>query len=204
MEEGSLRCDANVSVRPRGQKEFGTKTEVKNVNSFRFVQAALDYEIARQVEVIESGGKIVQETRLYNATGRTRRCAARSRRTTTATSPSRTCCPLVVDRKWRDAIRSRLPELPEARRARMMTDYGLTEGDAHTLTLTKAMADAFESAAHKAKNPKRLANIISQTELIGRLKAAGLELDESPSWNRGGRTGSPPTSPKPAPSAAKC
>ena len=180
MEEGSLRCDANVSIRPRGQKELGTKAEVKNVNSFRFIKQALEYEIKRHEEVIESGGKIVQETRLYNPSeGRTYTMRTKERAHDYRYFPEPDLLPLVVDQKWRDEVHARLPELPEARRARMMTDYGITEGDAHTLTLTKAMADAFESAAHKAKNPKRLANII-QTELIGRLKAAGLELDESP------------------------
>lgn len=180
MEEGSLRCDGNVSIRPKGQKEFGTKAEVKNVNSFRFIKQALEYEIERHEQVIEAGGKIIQETRLYNAAeGKTYAMRTKERAHDYRYFPEPDLLPLVVDAKWQAEIKAKLPELPEARRQRMMADYGLTDQDAHTLTLTKSMADAFESAAHKAKNPKRMANII-QTELIGRLKANGLELEQSP------------------------
>jgi aspartyl-tRNA(Asn)/glutamyl-tRNA(Gln) amidotransferase subunit B len=180
MEEGSLRCDANVSVRPRGQKEFGTKTEVKNVNSFRFIREALVYEIERQVEVIESGGKITQETRLYNSNeGKTYGMRSKEQAHDYRYFPEPDLLPLVVDEKWQAEIRSTLPELPEARRTRMVTDYGITEQDAHVLTLTKALADQFESAAKAAKNPKRVANLV-QSELMGRLKAKGLEIEQSP------------------------
>src|SRR5271169_2709886 len=180
MEEGSLRCDANISVRRRGQKEFGTKTEVKNVNSFRFIKEALVYEIARQVEVIEGGGKITQETRLYNANeGKTYGMRLKEQAHDYRYFPEPDLLPLVVDEKWKAAIRASLPELPEARRERMMREYGITAGDAHTLTLTRAMADQFESAARTTKNPKRVANLV-QSELLGRLKAQGLELEQSP------------------------
>jgi aspartyl-tRNA(Asn)/glutamyl-tRNA(Gln) amidotransferase subunit B len=145
MEEGSLRCDANISVRPRGQKEFGTKTEIKNVNSFRFVKQALEYEIERHIEVIESGGKITQESRLYNShEGRTYGMRSKEQAHDYRYFPEPDLLPLVVDEKWQAAIRANLPELPEARRQRMMKDYGITAGDAHTLTLTRAMADQFE------------------------------------------------------------
>jgi aspartyl-tRNA(Asn)/glutamyl-tRNA(Gln) amidotransferase subunit B len=180
MEEGSLRCDANISVRPRGQKEFGTKTEVKNVNSFRFVKQALEYEIERHIEVLESGGKIAQESRLYNShEGRTYGMRSKEQAHDYRYFPEPDLLPLVVDEKWQAAIRASLPELPEARRQRMIKEYGITAGDAHTLTLTRAMADQFESAARGAKNPKRVANLV-QSELLGRLKAQGLELDQSP------------------------
>jgi len=180
MEDGSLRCDANISVRPRDQSEFGTKTEVKNVNSFRFVKQALEYEILRHIEVLESGGKIMQESRLYNAhEGRTYGMRSKEQAHDYRYFPEPDLLPLVVDEKWRDEIRAGLPELPEARRSRMMKEYGITAGDAHTLTLTRAMADQFEAAARKARNPKRVANLV-QGELLGRLKAAGLELDQSP------------------------
>jgi aspartyl-tRNA(Asn)/glutamyl-tRNA(Gln) amidotransferase subunit B len=180
MEEGSLRCDANISVRPRGQKEFGTKTEVKNVNSFRFIKQALEYEIERHIGVIESGGKIAQETRLYNAhEGKTYGMRSKEQAHDYRYFPEPDLLPLVVDEKWQAAIRANLPELPEARRERMMKEYGLTTGDAHTLTLTRALADQFESAARTAKNPKRVANLV-QSELLGRLKAQGLELEQSP------------------------
>src|SRR5438874_6248006 len=180
MEEGSLRCDANVSVRPRGEKKFGTKTEVKNVNSFRFIREAIEYEIERQVEVIESGGKITQETRLYNSVeGKTYGMRSKEQAHDYRYFPEPDLLPLVVDEKWRAEIRSTLPELPEARRKRMMADYGISAGAAYTLTLTKALADQFESAAKAAKNPNRVANLI-QSELIGRLKAKGLEIEQSP------------------------
>jgi aspartyl-tRNA(Asn)/glutamyl-tRNA(Gln) amidotransferase subunit B len=180
MEEGSLRCDANVSVRLRGEKKFGTKTEVKNVNSFRFIREALEYEIDRQIEVIESGGKITQETRLYNSVeGKTYGMRSKEQAHDYRYFPEPDLLPLVVDEKWQAQIRSTLPELPEARRKRMMADYGITTQDAHVLTLTKALADQFESAAKAAKNPKRVANLV-QSELMGRLKARGLEIEQSP------------------------
>jgi len=185
MEEGSLRCDANVSVRPRGQKEFGTKTEVKNVNSFRFIREALIYEIDRQVEVVESGGKITQETRLYNSNeGRTYGMRSKEQAHDYRYFPEPDLLPLVVDAKWQAEIRKLLPELPEARRSRMVRDYGITEQDAHVLTLTKTLADQFESAAKAAKNPKRVANLV-QSELMGRLKARGLEIEQSPITMKG-------------------
>ena len=180
MEEGSLRCDGNISVRPRGQKEFGTKTEVKNVNSFRFIREALEYEIGRQIEVIESGGKITQETRLYNAAeGKTYSMRSKEQAHDYRYFPEPDLLPLVVDEKWREEIRKTLPELPEARRKRLIADYGITAGDAHTLTVTKSLADQFELAAKAAKNPKRVANLV-QGELMGRLKAKGLEIERSP------------------------
>src|ERR1700681_128088 len=180
MEEGSLRCDANISVRPRGQKELGTKTEVKNVNSFRFIKQALEYEIERHIGVIEAGGSITQETRLYNShEGKTYGMRSKEQAHDYRYFPEPDLLPLVVDEKWQAAIRASLPELPEGRRQRMMKEYGITAGDAHTLTLTRALADQFESAARTAKNPKRVANLV-QSELLGRLKAYGLELEQSP------------------------
>ena len=180
MEEGSLRCDANVSVRPRGEKKLGTKTEVKNVNSFRFIREALEYEIGRHTEVIESGGKITQETRLYNsAEGRTYGMRSKEQAHDYRYFPEPDLLPVVVDESWRAEIRQTLPELPEARRKRMMADYAITAGDAYTLTLTKTLADQFEAAAKAAKNPKRVANLV-QGELLGRLKTKGLSIEESP------------------------
>jgi aspartyl-tRNA(Asn)/glutamyl-tRNA(Gln) amidotransferase subunit B len=180
MEEGSLRCDANVSVRPRGQKAFGTKAEIKNVNSFRFIREALVYEIARQVEVIESGGKIVQETRLYNShEGKTYSMRSKEQAHDYRYFPEPDLLPLVVDEKWKAEIAKTLPELPEARRARLTKDYGITEYDAQVLTVSKSLADQFEAAAKVAKNPKRVANLV-QSELMGRLKAKGIEIESSP------------------------
>ena len=180
MEEGSLRCDANISVRPRGQKEFGTKTEVKNVNSFRFIKQALEYEIERHVGVLESGERVTQETRLFNAhEGRTYGMRSKEQAHDYRYFPEPDLLPLVVDEKWQAQIRAGLPELPEARRERMIKEYGITAGDAYTLTATRALADQFESAAKAAKKPKRVANLV-QSDLMGRLKARSLELDQSP------------------------
>jgi len=180
MEEGSLRCDANVSVRPRGQKEFGTKTEIKNVNSFRFIREALEYEIDRQIEIVESGGKVRQETRLYNpAEGKTYGMRSKEQAHDYRYFPEPDLLPLVVDEKWQAEIRGTLPELPEARRKRMVADYGITDYDAQVLTATKSFADQFEEAAKAAKNPKRVANLV-QGELMGHLKAKGLEIEQSP------------------------
>jgi aspartyl-tRNA(Asn)/glutamyl-tRNA(Gln) amidotransferase subunit B len=180
MEEGSLRCDANVSVRPRGQKQFGTKTEIKNVNSFRFIREALEYEIDRHIGIIESGGKITQETRLYNSIeGKTYGMRSKEQAHDYRYFPEPDLLPLVVDEKWQAEIRSTLPELPEARRKRMVAHYGITDYDAQVLTATKSFADQFEAAAKAAKNPKRVANLV-QSELMGRLKAKGLEIEQSP------------------------
>src|SRR5258706_335782 len=180
MEEGSLRCDANVSVRPRGQKELGTKAEIKNVNSFRFIREALVYEIARQVEVIEGGGKIVQETRLYNShEGKTYSMRSKEQAHDYRYFPEPDLLPLVDDEKWKAEITKTLPELPEARRARLVKEYAITEYDAQVLTVSKSLADQFEEAAKAAKNPKRVANLV-QGELMGRLKARGVSVEQSP------------------------
>jgi aspartyl-tRNA(Asn)/glutamyl-tRNA(Gln) amidotransferase subunit B len=180
MEEGSLRCDANISVRPRGQAEFGTKTEIKNVNSFRFIREALEYEIGRQIDVIESGGKITQETRLYNANeGKTYGMRSKEQAHDYRYFPEPDLLPLVVDEKWKAEIARALPELPETRRARMVKEYGITEYDSQVLTFSKSLADQFEQAARAAKNPKRVANLV-QSELMGRLKAKGMEIENSP------------------------
>jgi aspartyl-tRNA(Asn)/glutamyl-tRNA(Gln) amidotransferase subunit B len=180
MEEGSLRCDANISVRPRGEKELGTKTEVKNVNSFRFIREALQYEIERHIAVIESGEKITQETRLYNANeGRTYGMRSKEEAHDYRYFPEPDLLPLVVDSGWQEEIRATLPELPESRRQRLMKDYGITAGDAATLTRTRTLADQFEAAARAAKNPKRVANLV-QSELLGRLKARNMAMEQSP------------------------
>ena len=185
MEEGSLRCDANVSIRPGGQRELGTKAEIKNVNSFRFIREALVYEIARQIEVVESGGKIAQETRLYNShEGKTYSMRSKEQAHDYRYFPEPDLLPLVVDEKWRAEIAKSLPELPEARRARLVKEYGITEYDAQVLTASKSLVDQFEAAAKAAKNPKRVANLV-QGELMGRLKAEGLEIEQSPISMRG-------------------
>src|SRR5947209_13848784 len=180
MEEGSLRCDANVSVRSRGQENFGTKTEIKNVNSFRFIREALEYEIERHIEVLEGGGRIQQETRLYNShEGRTYGMRSKEQAHDYRYFPEPDLLPLVVDAKWQEEIRGMLPELPEARRKRMVSEYGITEYDAQVLTVNKTLADQFEEAGRAAKSPKQVGNLV-QGELMGRLKAKGLEIEKSP------------------------
>jgi len=180
MEEGSLRCDANVSVRLKGAPKFGTKAEIKNVNSFRFIRAALGYEIERQIEVIEEGGRVVQETRLWNAhEGRTYPMRSKEQAHDYRYFPEPDLSPLVLTRDFVTQKIGELPELPEARRKRMIAEYELNPKDAHTLTASREFADQFETAAKTAKNPRRVANILL-SELGGRLKAQGLELDQSP------------------------
>jgi aspartyl-tRNA(Asn)/glutamyl-tRNA(Gln) amidotransferase subunit B len=185
MEEGSLRADGNISVRPAGQQEFGTKTEVKNVNSFRFLREALEYEIERQIGVIEGGGRIQQETRLYNpGEGKTYGMRSKEQAHDYRYFPEPDLLPLVVDAKWREQITAAMPELPQAKRARFVEGYALTPYDAGVLTRTPAVAAQFEEAAKAAKNPKRVANLV-QSELAGRLRAKGLELEQSPVTMKG-------------------
>ena len=180
MEEGSLRCDANVSVRLRGAERFGTKAEVKNVNSFRFVRAALEYEIERQIEVIEAGGRVTQESRLWNANeGRTYSMRSKEQAHDYRYFPEPDLPPLIVSRDFLESRKAELPELPEARRARMMAEYELMEQDAFTLTATREFADRFEAAAKTARSPRRVANLLLN-EVGGRLKALDLEQEESP------------------------
>jgi aspartyl-tRNA(Asn)/glutamyl-tRNA(Gln) amidotransferase subunit B len=180
MEEGSLRCDANVSVRPRGQEEFGTKAEVKNVNSFKFIRAALEYEIERQIEVIESGGRVMQETRLWNANeGRTYSMRSKEQAHDYRYFPEPDLPPLIVSAEFLSETQKELPELPETRRARMIAEYELSVQDAHTLTASREFADRFEAAARTARNPRRVANVML-SEVGGRLKALGLEQEQSP------------------------
>jgi len=185
MEEGSLRCDANVSVMLKtdvqfGAKAFGTKAEVKNVNSFRYIRAALEYEIERQIEVLESGGRVVQESRLWNnAEGRTYSMRSKEQAHDYRYFPEPDLPALVVGAEWQSEILKALPELPEARRARMIAEYDINQQDAMTLTATREFADQFEAAARKARSPKRVVSLIT-SELTGRLKAAEIELAQSP------------------------
>jgi aspartyl-tRNA(Asn)/glutamyl-tRNA(Gln) amidotransferase subunit B len=180
MEEGSLRCDANVSVRLKGAERFGTKAEVKNVNSFRFVRAALEYEIERQIEVIEAGGRVTQESRLWNAAeGRTHSMRSKEQAHDYRYFPEPDLPPLIVSHEFLERKRAELPELPEARRARMIAEYELNTQDAATLTSSREFADRFEAAARTAHNSRRVANLLL-SEIGGRLKALGLEQEQSP------------------------
>jgi aspartyl-tRNA(Asn)/glutamyl-tRNA(Gln) amidotransferase subunit B len=180
MEEGSLRCDANVSVRLRGSREFGTKVEVKNLNSFRFLQKALEYEIERHIGVLESGGRISQETRLWNqSANRTDSMRSKEKAHDYRYFPEPDLLPVHVSAAWREKIRGALPELPEAKRQRFVRECGITEYDAGVLTGTQALADYFEAVANSGGSAKSAANWI-QTELLRRLNDSGKEIDASP------------------------
>jgi len=180
MEEGSLRCDANVSVRPRGAKEFGTKVEVKNLNSFRFLQKALEHEIGRHIAVVESGGRIVQETRLWNqAEGHTVGMRSKEKAHDYRYFPEPDLLPVHVSAAWREEIRRTLPELPEAKRARFVSAFGITPYDAEVLTANQTLADYFEAVVDAGASAKNAANWI-QTELLRRLNDSGKEIGASP------------------------
>ena len=180
MEEGSLRCDANVSVRLRGSEQFGTKVEVKNLNSFRYLQKAIEFEIERHIGVLESGGKISQETRLWNQTeNRTISMRSKEKAHDYRYFPEPDLLPVHVSAAWRDDVFRSLPELPEAKRARFVNTYGITPYDAEVLTSTQPLADYFEAVAKTGAAAKTAANWL-QTELLGRLNDAGKEIDASP------------------------
>jgi aspartyl-tRNA(Asn)/glutamyl-tRNA(Gln) amidotransferase subunit B len=180
MEKGHLRCDANVSVRLKGAEKFGAKAEVKNLNSFRFLKLALDYEIERQVAVIESGGAVAQETRLFNPdTGETAGMRSKEHAHDYRYFPEPDLLPLQVGEEWLARIRSAMPELPALRRARFIESYGLREYDAGVLTATRDLSDYFEKTASAAGDPRASANWV-MGDLAGALKAAGKEINESP------------------------
>ena len=177
MEEGNLRCDANVSVRPRGEEKLGTKVELKNLNSFRFLQRAIEYEITRQINAIESGERIVQETRLWNEKdSRTVSMRSKEEAHDYRYFPEPDLPPLVISASMLDEVKSVLPELPEARRQRFCAEYGLSFEDSAQLTDTKAMADYFERTAGASGNPKAAANWILN-EVVRELKEGGLAIE---------------------------
>jgi len=171
MEEGSLRCDANVSLRPRGSSELGTKVEIKNMNSFKNVQRALEFEVRRQAEALEAGERLVQETRLWDAErGYTRSMRSKEFAHDYRYFPEPDLVPLRIDRAWVDAIRAGLPELPRQRRQRFLRQYGLPAYDAELLTHSQALADYFEAAAGELPQPKLVSNWI-MSELLRVLPA---------------------------------
>jgi aspartyl-tRNA(Asn)/glutamyl-tRNA(Gln) amidotransferase subunit B len=180
MEQGSLRCDANVSVRPRGAEQFGTKAEVKNLNSFKFLQHALEYEIERQIGVLESGGTIPQETRLWNvAAGRTESMRSKEFAHDYRYFPDPDLLPLTTSESFVAEVRSRMPELPDLKRSRFRNDYGISAYDAGVLTSTRALADYFEAAVRAGAPAKAAANWIS-VELLRLLNDAGKDISECP------------------------
>jgi aspartyl-tRNA(Asn)/glutamyl-tRNA(Gln) amidotransferase subunit B len=176
MDEGSLRCDANVSIRPRGTTTLGTKAEVKNVNSFRYLQKALEYEIDRQTDVVEHGGRVVQETRLFDsAHGRTFSMRSKEEAHDYRYFPEPDLPPLVIDGERRARLAAALPELPEARMARFVRDFGLPAYDADLLTQTRGLADYFEAAAKASDNPKAASNW-TMTEVLRTMKERGIPI----------------------------
>ncbi|MGB6483013.1 MAG: Asp-tRNA(Asn)/Glu-tRNA(Gln) amidotransferase subunit GatB [Candidatus Acidiferrales bacterium] len=180
MEAGSLRCDANVSVRLRGAQKFGTKVEVKNLNSFRYLQHALEYEIERQIGVLESGGTVSQETRLWNvAAGRTEPMRSKEFAHDYRYFPEPDLLPVEVTSQRKSAILAEMPELPDAKRARFLNEYGISAYDAGVLTATAALANYFEAAIRAGAGPKSAANWI-QTDLLRRLNDSSKEISQSP------------------------
>ena len=180
MQEGSFRCDANVSVRRKGTEKFGTRTETKNINSFRYVHAAIDFEIERQIEVIEGGGKIIQETRLYNpGTGETRSMRVKEDANDYRYFPDPDLLPVIVTDDEIERIRATLPELPEAKRDRFVAQYGLPVYDAGVLTGEGPLADYYETVVKDSgADPKLCANWII-TDLLGGLNKAGHGIQDS-------------------------
>jgi aspartyl-tRNA(Asn)/glutamyl-tRNA(Gln) amidotransferase subunit B len=180
MEEGSLRCDANVSVRPAGQEPFGTKAEVKNLNSFRYLQKALEYEIDRHIDVIESGGRVVQETRLWDSgAGRTLSMRSKEEAHDYRYFPEPDLPPLVVDEARIAAVRDTMAELPAARRARLAAAYELPDYDAGVLTQSAALANYFERVAAASGSPKAASNWV-MGELLRTLKERGAAIEQVP------------------------
>ncbi|MGC4054242.1 MAG: Asp-tRNA(Asn)/Glu-tRNA(Gln) amidotransferase subunit GatB [Paludibaculum sp.] len=180
MEKGHLRCDANVSVRLKGADAFGTKVEIKNLNSFRFLRQAIDFEIARQVGVLEAGGRIIQETRLYNADlGETFGMRSKEQAHDYRYFPEPDLVPLQISEEWKARVKAAMPELPANMRKRFIQDYGLKQYDAEVLTATRAVAEFYESVATVSGDPKLAANWVT-SDLFGLLKADGKEIEDSP------------------------
>jgi aspartyl-tRNA(Asn)/glutamyl-tRNA(Gln) amidotransferase subunit B len=180
MEQGSLRCDANVSVRPVGQEGFGVKAEIKNLNSFKFVEKALEYEIERQIKILKEGGKIIQETRLWNAErGMTESMRTKEEAHDYRYFPEPDLVPIMTDRQWIDEIKKSLPELPDAKRERFVSEHRLPEYDADLMTSEKSLADWFEEAVHLGGQPKAVSNWI-MSDLMRLLNTENKSIEESP------------------------
>ena len=180
MQEGSFRCDANVSVRPVGSDTFGTRVEIKNLNSFRFLQQAIDHEVRRQIELLEDGGRVVQETRLYDPDrDETRSMRSKEDAMDYRYFPDPDLLPLAVSREWIERVRSTLPELPGALRERLVREHGLTDYDASVLTGSKALAGYYEAVAAAVADRKAAANWV-MGELSAALNSAGIGIESAP------------------------
>src|ERR1035437_3354540 len=180
MEKGHLRCDANVSVRLKGTEPFGTKAEVKNLNSFRFLKQAIEFEVARQVALVESGGRVVQETRLYNPDlDETFSMRSKEDAHDYRYLPEPDLVPLRIGEKWLHEVRASMLELPASKRARFLGEFGLSAYDAGVLTATRATSDYFETVARVSGNPKMAVNWV-MGDLMAMLKAEGKEIADSP------------------------
>jgi len=180
MQEGSFRCDANVSVRPRGQEELGTRAELKNLNSFRFVEKAINFEIERQIDVIEEGGEVVQETRLYDSDkDETRSMRSKEEANDYRYFPDPDLLPVVMEDEYIEAVRKTLPELPAAKQQRFVDDYALKDADAEILTVSRVLADYFESVAKATSAKAQIAANWVIGDLSGQLNKEGLEIADS-------------------------
>ncbi len=180
MDEGSFRCDANVSIRPVGETTLGTKAEVKNMNSFKFIQKALEYEIERQVEVVEGGGRIIQETRLWDSDkGITVSMRSKEEAHDYRYFPEPDLVPVEVSVEWKEEVRKRLPELPDEKRNRFIRDYEIPDYDAMVLTSSRALAGFYEEAVRVYRKPKAISNWI-MGDLLRDLNLAGIEVEQSP------------------------
>jgi len=180
MQEGSFRCDANVSVRPKGSDRFGTRTEIKNLNSFRFVEKAINYEVARQIDILESGGTVVQETRLYDPDrGETRSMRTKEEANDYRYFPDPDLLPLVLDDAFIDEVRASLPELPDQKAARFSEQYGLSAYDAGVLTASRELADYYEEVVRRVPGEPKLAANWVMVELAAALNRDGVEITES-------------------------
>ena len=178
MQEGSFRCDANVSVRPRGDDAFGTRTEIKNLNSFRFVERAINFEVERQIDVLEDGGEVVQETRLYDSgKDETRSMRSKEEANDYRYFPDPDLLPVEISREFIDSVRETLPELPDDKRHRFVDDYGIKQDDAAILVINKATADYFEAASASADAPAQVVANWVIGDLSGALNKEGLEIE---------------------------
>ncbi|MDO8953278.1 MAG: Asp-tRNA(Asn)/Glu-tRNA(Gln) amidotransferase subunit GatB [Gammaproteobacteria bacterium] len=180
MQEGSFRCDVNISLRPMGQKEYGTRAEIKNVNSFRFVERAIEYEMERQASILESGGKIVQETRLFDsAKGETRSLRSKENANDYRYFPDPDLLPLEISDAWIEQLRESLPELPKAKAMRFQSEHGLSAYDAEVLVANKDLADFFETVVITTKQPKLSTNWV-MGDFSAFLNKDNLTILESP------------------------